>query len=290
MDMATAAQDADAAPAGYVVLATVDQHFLRMFDLWFRYYAETGIEWPVHVAAIGQMACDAIRARAQRWPLTLHPLKAGHGNVMVRRLRVLKMLLDRGVDVVSTDLDAFWLSKRTPELADRRFDVQMSIAAYGWPPEAVATWGFSLCCGLSIIHSSEATRRLMREWIARSVQDDQRAFNRILMDHGMYWKHPGRANGNKGVCDALGLTVEAIDYRRVTRTPDIRQIDRSRLAVFHPRLSARREEMKVLQSIAGLARLRPRLFLCGIAIEASLRATKRWIVSIMRPWTRPGSA
>ena len=120
--MATAAQDADAAPAGYVVLTTVDQRFLRMFDLWFRYYAETGIEWPVHVAAIGQTACAAIRARARRWPLIVHPVESGDGGVTVRRLGVLKMLLDRGVDVVSTDLDAFWLSKRTPELADRRFD------------------------------------------------------------------------------------------------------------------------------------------------------------------------
>ena len=130
----------------------------------------------------------------------------------------------------------------------------------------------------------------MHEWIARSVRSDQRAFNRILMAHGMYWKDAGRADGNKGVCLALGLTIEAIDYRRITRTQDIRQIDRSRLAVFHPRLSARTEEMKVLQSIAGLARLRPRPFLCGIAVKASLSAIKRWIVSIMRPWTRPGSA
>ena len=272
-------------PAGYVVFTIVNRRFLGMFDLWFRYYAETGIRCPVHVVAVGPAACAEMQARAARGqPLVVHPLEPGPRRVTVRRLHVLKALLDRGLDVVSTDLDAFWLSKRTLELADRRFDVQMSVTPYAWPPEATAAWGFSLCCGFSIIHSNASTRRLMDLWIAKSVRSDQKAFNHILLEHGTQWKRGGGVNGNQGTCHALDLTIEAIDDRGVTRTHDIRRIDRSRLLVFHPFLvCARREEEKVLRSIAGLGRLRPRMFLCAAAARALLRAAQRWMVSAYAP-------
>ena len=273
----------DAAPAGYVVLTTVNRRFLLMFDLWFRYYVDVGIGWPVHVAAIGAEACVAMQARVRRGqPLAVHPLPAGRGLVPVRRFLVVKALLDRGFDVVLTDLDAFWLSDGVRGLPDRRFDLQASIA-YKWPPAAVAAWGFSLCCGFVIIHSTVATRRLMRQWIAQAqTSDDQHALNHILMDHGMRWEHSGRVDGNEGACGALNLTVEAIDYRAVTRTGDVRRVDRTRVRVFHGLLPYRLSGCRrVLRSIGMLCRLQPRLFLWGIAVEASLRLARRWILSMV---------
>ena len=280
----------DAAPDGYVVLTTADWRFLRMFDLWFRYYRDSGVPWPVHVVAIGPKACAAMQSRASRGqPLVVHPLEAGEGRATVRRLDVLKALLDRGLDVVFTDLDALWLSRRTQELADRRFDVQMSVTPYAWPREAVAAWGFSLCSGFAIIHSNAATRRLVDRWIAKSVRSDQKAFNHILLEHGTRWKHAGVLNGNHGVCRALDLTIEAIDYRLVTRAPDVRCIDRRRVRIFHPRLAGRSEEMKILRSVAYLGCLRPRLFLGAIAIEALLRAAARRMFSMLFTGRGPGS-
>ncbi len=269
-----------AAPDGYAVLTTTDRRCLRMFDLWFRYYRDTGIGWPVHVVAIGRRALSAMHARASRGqPLVVHPMKAGAGSVTVRRLHVLKALLDRGLDVVSTDLDALWLSRRTLDLTDRRFDVQISVTPYMWPREAAAAWGFSLCCGFSIIHSNAATRRLVDRWIAKSVRSDQKALNHILLDHGMRWKHARAVNGNQGVCRALDLTIEAIDYRLVTRAHDVRRIDRRRVLIFNPRLGGRNEEMRILRFIADLARLRPRLFLGPLAVAALFRAARSWVVS-----------
>ena len=267
-----------AAPTGYVVLTALDRRFLRMFDLWFRYYRLTGIPWPVHVAAIGGEACAAMQARATQGDhLVVHPLAAHRCVVHVRRLHVLKALLDRGLDVVFTDLDAFWLSEHASALADRRFDLQASISN-GWPPATRSKWGFSLCAGYMIIHSNASTKRLMHQWILKAYQsDDQVALNHILVEHGTRWKHAGRVGGNQGACRALGLTVEAIDYRCVTRTKDTRRLDRCRLVVFHPRLTARTTSLKVLQSVAGLSRLRPRPFLCPVAIRASLRVARRWI-------------
>ncbi len=265
-----------AASGGYVVLTTVNRRFLGMFDLWFRYYAATGIRWPVHVLATDARARAAMGVRVSRGqPLVVHAPETRHAAVTVRRLDVLKALLDRGFDVVSTDLDAFWLSERTSGLPDRRFDVQLSVAAYGWPPEAIEAWGFSLCCGFSIIHSNPSTRMLLDQWIARCVVDDQKALNHLLVDHGVSWSGRGASGGNRGACDALGLTLEAIDDRFVTRGPDLGRLDRGRLAVFHPRLSGRTGEAKVLQSTLRLLRLRPRAFLGRTAAAAVLAALRR---------------
>ena len=275
--------DMRASPAGYVLFTTVDRRYLRMFDLWIRYYRETGLGLPLHVAAVGREACETVRARAARRDgLVVHPLEAGPRTVTARRLQVLGTLLDRGLDVISTDLDAFWLSNRTLELADRRFDVQMSLAAYGWPPAVVEAWGFSLCCGFSIIHANASTRKLMDPWIRRALpaHSDQHALNHILLDHGTRWRRAPRGDGADGACPALGLTLQAIDRRRVTRTADLRRVDRRRLVVFHPRLTARTEELKVLRSVAMLSRLRPRPFLAPVAAGAILNAAARWVLAL----------
>ena len=281
-----------ASPAGYVLFTTVDRRYLRMFDLWIRYYRETGLRLPLHVAAVGREACETVRARAARRDgLVVHPLEAGPRTVTARRLQVLGTLLDRGLDVISTDLDAFWLSNRTLELADRRFDVQMSLAAYGWPPAVVEAWGFSLCCGFSIIHANASTRKLMDPWIRRALpaHSDQHALNHILLDHGTRWRRAPRGDGADGACPALGLTLQAIDRRRVTRTADLRRVDRRRLVVFHPRLTARTEELKVLRSVAMLSRLRPRPFLAPIAAGAILNAAARWVLALGGPMVVGGS-
>ena len=45
----------------------------------------------------------------------------GPRTVTARRLQVLGTLLDRGLDVISTDLDAFWLPDRTLGVQGRRW-------------------------------------------------------------------------------------------------------------------------------------------------------------------------
>jgi hypothetical protein len=113
------------------------------------------------------------------------------GSFWVFRLKVIKSLLDSGVNVIHSDTDALWLKNPLHKyFYDSKFDVLASQGTI-WPHDIVEKWGFVLCCGLIYYKSSPSNLLFFKELIKKSIEvkEDQTALNRILFEEGINWDY-----------------------------------------------------------------------------------------------------
>eukprot|EP00051_Salpingoeca_urceolata_P031818 m.13094 g.13094 ORF g.13094 m.13094 type:complete len:535 (-) comp4453_c0_seq1:161-1765(-) len=96
-------------------------------------------------------------------------------------------VLDMGVNVIQSDLDAHWLINPLPQTLERDEDIVLSRAT-GFPPLIAKTYGAVGCLGYSFLRASPANvafqREVLRELKAKfhgdHTQMDQTVFNKVL--------------------------------------------------------------------------------------------------------------
>lgn len=147
---------------GVVVVAALSESYRPLYDLWRHRLPD------VQVIIVGPGGDVAKRwtTKAELW---------------VARLEAVKEVLERGVPVVVSDVDAFWLSDPRPFLggeADFLFSIDHGLGRGNKP--------FALCCGFYRVLPTRRAHGVLADWIraTREWGDDQVAANR-LFDAGL---------------------------------------------------------------------------------------------------------
>ncbi len=135
------------------------------------------------------------------------------------RVEILKRIIDSGVDVIHTDIDAIWCHDILPYIENIDKDLIISIA-HGMPKTAIERWGFSLCCGFYMLRSNDKTRRFVDDYLRATIdaKDDQVALNNLIMDSGIRWVSKDTTR-NEGNLERYGLVVHVLDEGVVSRKP-----------------------------------------------------------------------
>lgn len=231
---------------GYVVLTAIDENYLDIFALWLEWFERSGYLPQLTVITYDTRSTEF----AERRGLThvrLADRVRDPRQIYVSRLEVIRDLIGSGTHVINTDADAFWLRPELPSLTKPAVDLQISVG-HGIPRRAIDEWGFTLCCGFLILHSTARTKAFLPTWqeAAREANHDQRALNELLLEHQIEWSAQ-EANGRIGYCRALDIHVEAI-------SPDvISRVSPDGVQVYHPHLSGRYQQVKLLQLATKLA-------------------------------------
>jgi Nucleotide-diphospho-sugar transferase len=135
------------------------------------------------------------------------------------RVEILKRIIDSGVNVIHTDIDAIWRHDILPYIESIDKDLIISIA-HGMPKTAIERWGFSLCCGFYMLRSNDKTQRFVDDYLRATIdaKDDQVALNNLIMDSGIRWVSKDTTR-NEGNLERYGLHIHVLDEGVVSRKP-----------------------------------------------------------------------
>ncbi len=103
--------------------------------------------------------------------------------LMTIRVFLCKSLLDCGIDLIHSDLDALWLKDPRGYFEESAFDVLFSQGTID-PPAVFSRWGLVACCGLFYMKSSKMTRKMLQQLLLLYPLawhcDDQALLNEYL--------------------------------------------------------------------------------------------------------------
>ncbi len=113
----------------------------------------------------------------------------------LRRMLVWRHLIEIGVDIIQSDIDALWFRDLVKDFrVDQPFDLLCSQGTLH-PMEAVERWGFVLCTGLMWVRACPPSVKFFDAFASRGQQvlqsDDQVVMNNLLADLRMAWEKAG---------------------------------------------------------------------------------------------------
>jgi hypothetical protein len=206
------------------VVTSANAGYLRLLDLWLAQSAR-------HLSSrlvVGCMDTAALEHCAARGDVEGVPVPdpaapgLGRYAFWLRRLDFLRRFVDRGEDIVHTDIDAFWLESPW-QLLDGFDDDLIISRERGIPYHLARRWGFVLCCGFYRLRATNASRAFLATWRRKlsAGTSDQITFNTVL--HGLRptWMTVETALGEGHRCrvriDGHELSVLALPEAAVTR-------------------------------------------------------------------------
>lgn len=106
------------------------------------------------------------------------------------RVAIAGRFLDLGLDVLLTDIDAFWL--RNPFVDIEAYQASDIIAARAsFPAESTKKFGASLCFGFIYVKATDASKliwgKLNQLMLSQRNPDDQKNLNILLMNAGLHF-------------------------------------------------------------------------------------------------------
>jgi len=135
------------------------------------------------------------------------------------RLRLVKFLIENGIDVLSCDIDALIIGKPQPYLAT---ESTISFQRVVYFPKALATvWGFTVCAGFVAYRATlEVTSLLSRVVeIQQEVSSDQLALNLALLEKDVHWNMTcGRFDSEQELIAAFKANADRSIYGRIPGT------------------------------------------------------------------------
>jgi hypothetical protein len=242
----------------YSIVTAIDKNYLKIFDLWFKYFERTNYLSCLCVIVYDDKSEKFIQEKGIINSIRIKEKINHPRDIFVSRLTAIKKILETGKNIIHTDADAFWLNAKLESIIKEDFDIQISIG-YGMPKSALKKWGFSLCCGFFILHSNNSTIKLLDKWIFKSIEmmHDQKALNELFIENVVQW----RLNDtfyNVGFCQNLNINIEAIDYKKISRKKE------KGILIYHPYLSSKFQEIKLLTAISSLMKINSEKFLYSI--------------------------
>jgi hypothetical protein len=209
------------------VVAVTDQ-YATLLDNWIRHIEALGIHRFL-VVAMDRPLMDS---------LTKAGIVAAYcefdGSVKdfwLQRMLIWDLLVQRGVDLIQSDIDAVWLKDPIPEYFSRTdFDLLISQGTFH-PVETHAHWQFVLCTGLFWARPGPGAKAFFSAWRSRGgeilASDDQAVMNRLLHENGTVWcdtdleTYRLSCDGHTftcynhilpGTCDSLGFRIGMLPH------------------------------------------------------------------------------
>ena len=109
-------------------------------------------------------------------------------NVIIIGAGIISYLLEKGYNILHSDLDAVWLKNPTCFLS-MDYDIIASIGTF--PKDVFERIGYTLCMGWIYYSSTNITKDLLKNTLKIKVKDnfdDQRELNRELFNNSNYKK------------------------------------------------------------------------------------------------------
>lgn len=142
------------------------------------------------------------------------------------RVRIITDLLDEGLNVISSDSDAFWLRSPMPALnkaASMGADIIASRGRSAFSGLRDIDWG-TMCMGFAFFRATNETRSVMRELsrLTKSrVFDDQAGLNNLLKGKGLTFGEPvpfiGSSKLDMGRCGSGGASIALLPHQDFIR-------------------------------------------------------------------------
>ena len=196
-------------PCGPLPVVVASDAYAHLLENWVAHAHELGITDFLIVAMD-----DKLQARLSDRGLVV---ARGHfdgsaADFWLRRLLIWQYLLQLGVHIVQSDVDALWIRNPIPTLfADQQFDILCSQGTLH-PSDTAALWGFVLCTGLMSMRPSASTVRFIDAFARKAdlvlQTDDQEVMNHMLVEGGAAWNRHGLASC---VSEVRGNTFETFD-------------------------------------------------------------------------------
>lgn len=236
-------------PGQPLLLTTVNTLYMPLFDRWW-----AGVErfdnLRVLVGALDDATVPLLRDRgvpSVRLEVE-HPTDFS-GQLWIERLGLIAELLEAGITVLNSDIDAFWIRDPRPYLAACDSDLTIQIE-YGVPGDVRDDWGFVMCCGFFCCWPTPAVLRLLPDWLAYCERDrhDQIGLNRLFRDAGVDWQDDS-TQGNRGFVPRYGLSIDVIERRLASREPYPNAL------VYHPFLQPKPMWRKIRLAAEGLRKI-----------------------------------
>ncbi|MFQ3323674.1 MAG: hypothetical protein ACI90U_001497 [Pseudomonadales bacterium] len=171
-----------------VTIVFISSDYLAIFENWLRFAAPYSGKNLITVS-LDRVTNDAMTKLGYcniqlEWDGNLNKL-------WVERVKIIHLLLSRGLDVVHSDADAVWLKDPINYCSKLGADLCFSQGTV-WPPLVHEQLGAVLCCGFFLIKSTTRTIKLVDEWLEATLidGDDQRALNELLLTKGLKWSYP----------------------------------------------------------------------------------------------------
>ncbi len=257
-----------------IIIAFVNDLYIPIFKMWYRLFRRYGLTNYL-IFATDQKSYDYLDANnINACYLPFNKTEFKRGELWVMRVEVVHTLIKAGINVIHTDIDAFWLKNAMSVLQESNNDLVIS-RDNGIPVEAGKAWGFTMCCGFYLMRSNARTCRFVDRYLARTriVMDDQRALNYMILEAGDKWRELGNAGASIHV-KQYDLNVSTLSYDFVARggvRPDA--------YVFHPWLAAPGDIYKKVLLAIKLLEDFP-------SARAGLWHSKAWVYLAPGYWTK----
>lgn len=166
-----------------VTITFCNENYLDTLRDWIGYYRKTG-NYCLFVFAMDrktQLYCEKHCILTHLIQIDLS--KSGLSLLWKKRLLIVNDLINIGLSVILTDIDAFWLDNPCDHLFDQGYDIISSVGTK-YPLSVYESVGKVLCFGLICFNPTPKTLRILAECVTRYDQykDDQKCLNHILND------------------------------------------------------------------------------------------------------------
>lgn len=171
---------------GTVIVTFSNAKYLPILENWRLAMGRLGID-NLLVVALDEPTYQHLRGRGVACHLS--PCEDDLSALWPRRVALFGHILERGYNLIHSDVDAVWLKDpRAEYFLAGDADIVFSQATQ-WPTDCYQAWNFTLCCGLFFLRATDAMRGFMAEWIAHvaDTRDDQVSFNQLLLAKSVVW-------------------------------------------------------------------------------------------------------
>lgn len=217
------------------ILLFLDSAFFSLFQNWMAYYTDSCGN---STQALHRLELVCMDEHVESMLADLRPLQlacSAHSSILyqqkqkirnkaslvwIKRLEIINQILSKGVDLILSDTDAFWLRSPYPDLIahlTRRTSQGTSpgtsqstssipdiIASRGWFPFSLSKhWGSTLCMGFIFIRSTAFSLRLFEQVLANMLdkQLQMEAYQHYLVTNVTHYQ-----DSESGRSIALNLT------------------------------------------------------------------------------------
>lgn len=222
-----------------VVVTFCNDEYLPLVPLWLKFLrASCATPIPTLFVALDGKARDELTklVHGDHELVLLAPLprdsrREYRARLWVHRMRTIAWLVDNGLTVIHSDLDAVWVGGMGTYqwLCEEPGDLVMSANDRGIPRRVRKQLGFNACCGLYRV--GPKCQMLIRRWcdfVEKKIPDDQIAFNHLLLTFPLTGNSVDGWTGTT----AEGERVHLLPLLAVTRRWEHARTTR----IFHPTL------------------------------------------------------
>ena len=237
---------------GTVVMVFCDSRYKRLLENWLLYAEDNKEGLPILICALDMQLADEMAGRGYH---VFHvPWVGSVSELWGLRVRAIKTVLEMGIDVVHSDVDAVWCDSPLPFLRENPTADIIASSGTIWPPSALSKWGHVLCFGFVYFRSTKPVTWLVDKLATASINfarqfDDQQILNQILCNLGVEWESNGGGyelikNGQKFQCyeqtiaggaklpDGSPISVALLPHRLFQRMPN--SIEKGKPVLAHP--------------------------------------------------------